>query len=208
VRYITAPTIVFSQLIPALFSIADEEKENEDLENLDKQNVRLQEQLVTLPEKVEQLQRETKREEQNLETKKAELQRSEHNKKLRLKEYTSGISYYQQFLGLTYERVGGMVTIFGTISSTFRLTFFPEKGLRLVFTKVDAQNSSKEFYFSLSLNEANSYESTSVSISNIRRHRRLRVCFSRRVPARGSLHRYSRAVEHIEQFERLRCWYA
>eukprot|EP01122_Echinamoeba_exundans_P011306 TRINITY_DN4450_c0_g1_i1.p1 TRINITY_DN4450_c0_g1~~TRINITY_DN4450_c0_g1_i1.p1 ORF type:complete len:231 (-),score=52.04 TRINITY_DN4450_c0_g1_i1:100-792(-) len=117
----------------------DEEKENEDLENLEKQNMRLQEQLEALPEKVEQLQRETKREEQNLETKKAELQRSEHNKKLRLKEYSSGIAYYQQFLGLTYERVG-------------------EQGLRLVFTKVDSKNPSKEFYFSLSLNESNSYE--------------------------------------------------
>lgn len=60
-----------------------------------------------LPEKVEQLQREAKREESILESKKIELQRAENMKKLKLKEYTSGVSFYQQLLGLAFERIGG-----------------------------------------------------------------------------------------------------
>lgn len=85
----------------------DEEKENQDLENVQKQIYRLKEQLDSLPEKVEQLSRDTKREESILETKKMELERSENNKRLRMKEYTQGISFYQQLLGLEFERLGG-----------------------------------------------------------------------------------------------------
>lgn len=90
-----------------LCTALDEEKENQDLQNVQKQIYRLKEQLDSLPEKVEQLSRDTKREESILETKKTELERSENNKRLRMKEYAQGISFYQQLLGLEFERFGG-----------------------------------------------------------------------------------------------------
>lgn len=101
---------------------ADEEKENQDLENVQKQLQRLQEQLGVLPEKVEQLQREAKREEQILDGKKAELERSEKNKKLRMKEYTQGVSYYQQLLGLEFERSSGTLRRMTPFISQTKLT--------------------------------------------------------------------------------------
>lgn len=93
-----------------------------------------------------------------------ELRRKEREKQERMAELTEGLAMYEQFLSVTFERNHG--TAYYNNHRALRAYFkqlpplLGPGGVRMVFTNVDPNDTSREFFFTIRVDDDYVYRST------------------------------------------------